>query len=195
MSKEKAAKKSKRPERDQRVEIADGAIEQLIQKYGLTPEGIFGEGGLVKALSRRVVEKALEGELDASLVYAKDRRGSAAVATTATGGHEQGAGDRERDDGDRGLPRDVRGALSRCWCEKAATLEWVDEKILAPLLRAGLRCGRSRGSWFLKSSTGRSQAGMIATVTESVLEECVNGKSGAGASYPVVILGRPLGGK
>src|SRR5688572_28314312 len=49
----------------------DAIIDGLIGKYGITPEGVFGEKGLIKELSRRVLEKALAAELTHHLGYAK----------------------------------------------------------------------------------------------------------------------------
>jgi hypothetical protein len=60
MSTENQTKKSKEP-RDERVRVADAAIEELLKKYPLTQEGIFGKDGLIKALTGRVVEKAWPG--------------------------------------------------------------------------------------------------------------------------------------
>ena len=46
-------------------------MDELLKRYGPTEEGIFGKKGIVKELTRRLVERALSGELTHHLGYAK----------------------------------------------------------------------------------------------------------------------------
>ena len=50
---------------------ADEMIDALLKEYGLSPEAVLGKGGLVKDLTKRVVERALAGELTHHLGYEK----------------------------------------------------------------------------------------------------------------------------
>ena len=47
----------------------NAVLDRLIQ--GKTPEDILGQSGLVKDLTRRLVERVLEGEMTAHLGYEK----------------------------------------------------------------------------------------------------------------------------
>ena len=42
---------------------ADEMIEALLEEYGTSREAVLGEEGLLAALKKRVIEKALAGEL------------------------------------------------------------------------------------------------------------------------------------
>jgi putative transposase len=42
----------------------DALIDQLLAKSGITREAVLGEGGLIAQLTKRVVERALAGELN-----------------------------------------------------------------------------------------------------------------------------------
>ena len=49
----------------------DDLIDALLEKHGISPEAVLGESGLIAQLKKRVVEKALAGELTHHLGYAK----------------------------------------------------------------------------------------------------------------------------
>ena len=49
----------------------DDLIDALLEKHGISQEAILGENGLVAQLKKRVVERALAGELTHHLGYAK----------------------------------------------------------------------------------------------------------------------------
>ena len=57
MTKKKANKRS------------DELIDELLGKYGTSPEAVLGEKGLFMDLKRRIVERALAGELTHHLGY------------------------------------------------------------------------------------------------------------------------------
>lgn len=135
MNEETAAKKKSRGrERDRRVEVADGAIEQLIKQYGLSPEGVFGKEGLVSALTRRVVEKALEAEMTHHLGYEK---GEEAVGGNCRNGVTSKALTTENARMEIEVPRDRAGSFEPVLVRKRQRrLSGLDEKILG-LSRAG----------------------------------------------------------
>ena len=49
----------------------DDLIDALLEKHGISPEAVLGENGLLAQLKKRVVERALAGELTHHLGYAK----------------------------------------------------------------------------------------------------------------------------
>ena len=49
----------------------DELIDALLEKHGISPEAVLGENGLIAQLKKRVVERALAGELTYHLGYAK----------------------------------------------------------------------------------------------------------------------------
>ena len=52
-------------------------IDELLKEYE-TPQVVLGEGGLLKELTKAVIERCLESELDTHLGYPKhERKGSA----------------------------------------------------------------------------------------------------------------------
>jgi len=52
----------------------DALIDQLLVKSGITREAVLGEGGLIAQLTKRVVERALAGELSYHLGYEKGEK-------------------------------------------------------------------------------------------------------------------------
>ena len=46
-------------------------IDELLAERGITYEAVMGRGGLVEELTRRLLERALAGELDHHLGYGK----------------------------------------------------------------------------------------------------------------------------
>jgi len=48
---------------------SDELIDELLGKYGTSPEAVLGEKGLFMDLKRRIVERALAGELTHHLGY------------------------------------------------------------------------------------------------------------------------------
>ena len=77
--------------KSERKRLTEEVAERLVREYGLTTEAVFGEGGLMKELSRAVLEKVLEGELTHHLGYARGGRRTEAVEV----GAEMEAGERE----------------------------------------------------------------------------------------------------
>src|SRR5438132_12858391 len=62
-------KKRRRP----RMTIRRELIDELLNEYE-TPQDILGEGGLLKELTKAVIERCLETELDTHLCYPKHGR-------------------------------------------------------------------------------------------------------------------------
>ena len=49
----------------------DELIDALLEKHGMSSEAVLGENGLIAQFKKRVVERALAGELTHHLGYAK----------------------------------------------------------------------------------------------------------------------------
>ena len=66
-------KKRTKTKQEEKVpgQSADALIDQMLEESGLGAEAILGQKGLVAQLTRRVVERALAGELTHHLGYQK----------------------------------------------------------------------------------------------------------------------------
>jgi transposase-like protein len=71
--KKQVEQKKKKP-RNGGYQPGDEIIDALLEKYGATREGIFGEEGLIEMLSKRALERALRGELTYHLGYAEKEK-------------------------------------------------------------------------------------------------------------------------
>src|SRR5258708_36676432 len=80
-------KKRRRP----RMTIRRELIDELLNEYE-TPQDILGEGGLLKELTKAVIERCLETELDTHLGYPKHARKG-----NATGNMRNGHSQKTRD--------------------------------------------------------------------------------------------------
>src|ERR1700690_3437329 len=82
----------------------DELIDELIGRHGLSPAAILGQSGLVAQLTKRVVERALAGELTHHLGYSKGeeppgencRNGSSAKTVLSESGPMEIAVPRDR---------------------------------------------------------------------------------------------------
>ena len=105
-------------------------IDELLKDYE-TPQDILGEGGLLKELTKAVVERCLETELDCHLGYPKHGRKGNANGNTRNG-HSQKTLKGEQGHVDIEVPRDRQGTFEPQLIKKGQTrLEGFDEKILA----------------------------------------------------------------
>lgn len=92
-------------------EELDTMLDALVR--GKTPNEIFGKGGLVKEPTKRLVERALEAELDVPSGYAKHEENA-----------RNGRGRKRLITGSKELEIECRTIgwrrLSRCWCGSAS---------------------------------------------------------------------------
>ena len=105
-------------------------IDELLKDYE-HPRDILGEGGLLKELTKAVIERCLETELDTHLGYPKHvRKGSA--SGNIRNGHSQKTLKGEQGPIEIGVPRDRQGTFEPQLVKKGQTrLDGFDEKILA----------------------------------------------------------------
>jgi putative transposase len=112
----------------------DDLIDALLEEHGISQEAVLGENGLIAQLKKRVVERALAGELTHHLGYAKgeapeeiDNHRNGYSKKTVVG--EDGAMEIE-------VPRDRSGSFEPLLIAKGQKrFEGFDEKIIAMYAR------------------------------------------------------------
>jgi putative transposase len=143
-------------------------LDELLAKYGATEEGIFGKEGIVRDLTRRLVERALSGELTHHLGYAKGE------APEEVDNHRNGYSAKRLKVGDGemeiAVPRDREGSFEPVLVRKGQRrFAEFDQRIIAMYGR-GMTVREIQG--FLEEQYGvEVSAEFISTVTDSVLEE------------------------
>jgi putative transposase len=159
-------------------------IDELLQDYE-TPQDILGERGILKELTKAVIERCLETELDSHLGYPKHGRKGNANGNTRNGSSrktlkgEQGHVDIE-------VPRDRQSTFEPQLVKKAQTrLEGFDDKILA-LYARGMTIRDIQAQ--LQELYGVEVSPMlISNVTEAVMDEVRQWQSRPLESiYPIV---------
>src|SRR5215467_10668906 len=95
----------------------EALLDELLKDY-TSPQDILGEHGLLKQLTKRVVERVLEAELTAHLGYAPHVR-HGTEDKNARNGKEQKTVQTDTGPVVLAVPRDRNGALRRCWCLSA----------------------------------------------------------------------------
>jgi putative transposase len=166
-------------------ESLDRMLDELLK--GKKPEEILGEGGLLKELTKRLVERALAGELTAHLGYEKH-----AVEGRNTGNSRNGATAKRvlTDTGEISIevPRDRKGEFEPQLVPKGQRrLPGFDEKVIA-LYARGMTTREIQGHLQELYGVEVSPA-LISSVTDAVLEDVQawQGRS-LEAVYPIVYL-------
>jgi putative transposase len=143
-------------------------IDELLKDYP-DPQDVLAEDGLLKQLTKAVIERCLETELDTHLGYPKHGR-----AGTATGnrrnGHSQKTLKGEQGQIDIEVPRDRQGSFEPQLVKKGQTrLEGFDEKILA-LYARGMTT-RDIQAQMQELYGVEVSPTLISNVTEAVMDE------------------------
>ena len=163
----------------------DALIDQLLAKSGITREAVLGEGGLIAQLTKRVVERALAGELNYHLGYEKGEKAPEGVEN-----HRNGYSRKTVlcEDGEMEIevPRDRDGSFDPLFIGKhQKRFEGFDEKIIAMYAR-GMTVREIQG-FILDQYKVDVGADFISTVTDSVMEEVLEWQNRPLESmYPVV---------
>ena len=145
----------------------DDLIDALLQGHGISQEAVLGENGLIAQLKKRVVERALAGELTHHLGYAKGE------APEEIDNHRNGYS-KKRVVGEDGameieVPRDRSGSFEPLLIAKGQKrFEGFDEKIIAMYAR-GMTVREIQG-FLLDHYKVEVSADFISTVTDSVSE-------------------------
>lgn len=163
----------------------DQSLDELLR--GKSPKEILGQNGLLDELTKRLVERALEGEMTSHLGYEKhaaegrnrkNSRNGKAVKRVKTSTSEI----------DVEVPRDRDGSFEpELLPKRRRRLPGFDEKVLA-LYARGLTTREIQGH--LKEMYGVAVSpSLISAVTESVMEDVAAWQSRPlNAVYPVVYL-------
>ena len=162
----------------------DDLIDALLEEHGISQEAVLGENGLIAQLKKRVVERALAGELTHHLGYAKGE------APEEVNNHRNGYSKKTvvGEDGamEIEVPRDRSGSFEPLLIAKGQKrFEGFDEKIIAMYAR-GMTVHEIAG-FLLDHYKVEVSADFISTVTDSVLEAVVEWQNRPlERSYPVI---------
>jgi len=174
--------RGKKSERDKEV---DAALDELLK--GHRPEDILNEGGLVQDLTKRLVERALEGEMTDHLGYEKH-----APEGRDRGNSRNGKSRKTVKTGDAELelevPRDRDGSFDPKLVPKGRRrLPGFDDKVIA-LYARGMTTREIQNG--LKEIYGvEVSPSLISAVTDSVLEDVKAWQSRPlDPVYPIVYL-------
>src|SRR5512135_3134359 len=164
----RADRPEKKKRRRSRMSIRRELIDELLKDYD-QPQDILGEGGLLKELTKAVVERCLETELDTHLGYPKHARKGNATGNTRNG-QSQKTLKGEQGHVDIEVPRDRQGTFEPQLIKKGQTrFEGFDEKILA-LYARGMTTRDIQAQ--LQELYGvEVSATLISNVTEAVMDE------------------------
>lgn len=173
-------------QRSKHDQAGDDIIDKMLEITGLSPEAILGEKGLLAALRKRVLERALAGELTHHLGYAKGdapeevtnhRNGFSPKTVTGHSGKLEISVPRDRDGSFQ--PQIIRKGQRR--------FEEFDEKIIAMYSR-GMTVREIRG-FLLEEYKVDVGHDFISTVTDEVMEDVREWQNRPlERMYPVVFL-------
>jgi len=167
-------------------ELLDGLLDQLLKNYK-KPEEILGEQGLLKRLSKAILERALGGELTEHLGYEKhdpSGRGSGNSRNGTTGKTLKGKSGEVQID----VPRDRNGTFEPQIVKKHQTrFDGFDDKILSMYAR-GMTTRDIQGH--LEEIYGvEVSPALISNVTDAVVEEVRTWQNRPlDAVYPILYL-------
>lgn len=148
--------------------ISDKLIDQLLEGNN-SPESILGEDGLLKQLTKRIAERALDAEMDQHLGYAKHD-----VAGRNTGNSRNGKSRKSvrsiHGEIDLDIPRDRNGEFEPQLVRKGEKqLNGFDDRILS-LYARGMTT-RDIQAHFLETYGVEVSATFISQMTNAVMEE------------------------
>jgi putative transposase len=143
-------------------------IDELLKEYP-NPQDILAEDGLFKQLTKAVIERCLETELDTHLGYPKHTRKGNATGNMRNG-HSQKTLKGEQGHVDIEVPRDRQGTFEPQLVKKGQTrLDGFDDKILA-LYARGMTTRDIQA--LLQELYGvEISPTLISNVTEAVMDE------------------------
>jgi transposase-like protein len=174
-----------RKKKSDREKELDALVDQLLE--GEQPENILSEGGLVQELKKRLVERALEGEMTDHLGYEKH-----AAEGRDHGNSRNGKTSKRVKTGDDeveiGVPRDRDGSFDPKLVPKGRRrLPGFDDKVIALYARGMTTRDIQSG---LKEIYGVDVSpSLISAVTDSVLEDVKAWQARPlDAVYPIVYL-------
>ena len=142
----------------------DALLDELLEEHQ-SPEEILGESGLLKQLSKRLIERALAGELKAHL-----KEQAEAGQNNSRNGHSKKTVQSNHGEMELSIPRDRQGSFEPVLVPKhQRRIAELDEKILA-LYARGMST-RDISTQLEELYGAKVSASLISEVTDSVLEE------------------------
>ena len=142
----------------------DVLLDELLEEHQ-SPEEILGESGLLKQLSKRLIERALAGELKAHL---KEQANEG--QPNSRNGHSKKTVQSNHGEMELSIPRDRQGSFEPVLVPKhQRRIAELDEKILA-LYARGMST-RDISAQLEELYGAKVSASLISEVTDSVLEE------------------------
>lgn len=145
-------------------------LDELLKDFdGADPQTILGEGGLLKQLTKAVIERALETEMEQHLGYKKHNSEGRRTGNSRNGKSKKTL-QAECGAVELAVPRDRNSAFEPQVVKKGQTrLTGLDEKILA-LYARGMTT-RDIGAQLLEMYGVEVSATLISNVTEAVMDE------------------------
>lgn len=152
------------------MNVNNKIIDELLKDYdGKTPEELIGDGGLLKQLTKALVERAMQAEMTEHLGYEKNER-SGKASGNARNGHSAKTIKGEFGEACIQVPRDRQGAFEPKLIKKGQTrFEGFDDKILSMYAR-GMTTRDIQGHLQEMYGVAISPA-LVSSVTEEVIEE------------------------
>lgn len=146
----------------------DEILDALLKEHGLSREAVLGKDGIWETLKKRLVERALAGELTHHLGYEAGNKPP--EADNQRNGYSKKTVIGEDGEMEIAVPRDRAGSFEPLLIAKGQRrFEGFDEKIIAMYAR-GMTVREIRG--FLEEQYGVDVgADFISTVTDAVVEE------------------------
>ena len=142
----------------------DALLDELLEEHQ-SPEEILGESELLKQLSKRLIERALAGELKAHL-----KEQAEAGQNNSRNGHSKKTVQSNHGEMELSIPRDRQGSFEPVLVPKhQRRIAELDEKILA-LYARGMST-RDISAQLEELYGAKVSASLISEVTDSVLEE------------------------
>ena len=136
------ARKKKEPNR------VDDLLDELLEDCK-SPEDILGEGGLMKQIKKRLVERALAGELNGHL---KSEAADETAAPNSRNGSSKKTIQSEEGELELSIPRDRNGSFEPFWCRSISVVSPVSMRRYWPSMPGVTAPATSALS--LKNSTG-----------------------------------------
>jgi putative transposase len=169
----------------------DELLDELLEDHR-SPEEILGESGLLKQLSKRLVERALAGELNHHLKTESQANGSSETALSGERNRRNGSSQKtvqsEQGEMELSIPRDRHGTFEPVLVPKhQRRFSGLDAKILAMYAR-GLGI-RDISAQLEELYGAKVSASLISEVTDSVSEDVKAWQSRPlDELYPIVYL-------
>lgn len=160
-------------------------IDELLKDYQ-NPQDILAEGGLLKQLTKAIVERCLETEMETHLGYKKHERKQHSSSGNTRNGHSSKTIKGEFGEAEIVVPRDRQGEFQPQIVKKGQTrLEGIDDKILS-LYARGMTVRDIQAQ--LEEMYGvEVSSTLISNVTDAVIDEVKMWQSRPlEAVYPIV---------